>query len=223
MSDSGNAADGSSATNDATQTQKPPAEKPPTAVGDLPDEALRQRLQREREKGAAEARAAQLKSLGVENEDELKAALKDRQERLDAEKSQADKLADITARHAETSKRAQRYETIIKARATAELADLTDEQRAAVESLAGDDPAETLKAITALRPTWGKPATKDDAADEKPKPPPVDTAPSRNSAPNDDNTSPPDHKAVWEAMKAKNPIAAAGYYNSHKQQIFPSD
>lgn len=217
---------------DPSATQNPPATpaappaapaNPPAATpskaGDLPDEALRQRLERERAKGGEEAVQAMLSKLGVTSEADISAALTAFKAAQDAAKTTEEKLAELNLVKEQISAKTAQYETIIKARATAELSELTEEQTNAVKAIAGEDPAQQLKAIDALKPTW-----KQSASAPKPAPPapPADTAPARAAAPDATNQSPPDHKAVWEAMQKTNPFAAAAYYQKHRTEIFPS-
>ena len=206
-----------------TPPQPPKADPPkPPQVNDLPDEALRQRLERERAKGGDEAVAAKLREWGVTSESDVKAAIEAAAKAREAAKTSEDKLAELRLQQEQSAKKTSQYETIIKARLTAELSDLTDQQLEAVKAIAGDDPAEQLKAITALRPTWAK-APADKPADKPPeKPKGDDTAPPRGAAPDATNDSPPNHKAVWEDMKSKNPFAAASYLRQHRAEIFPS-
>lgn len=217
---------------DPSATQNPPATPaaPPTApaapaaappkAGDLPDEALRQRLERERAKGGEEAVQAMLSKLGVTSEADISAALTAFKAAQDAAKTTEEKLAELNLVKEQISAKTAQYETIIKARATAELSELTDEQTNAVKAIAGDDPAQQLKAIDALKPTWKQGPTA--APEPAPPAPPADTAPARAAAPDATNQSPPDHKAVWEAMQKTNPFAAAAYYQKHRTEIFPS-
>jgi transcriptional regulator with XRE-family HTH domain len=168
-----------------------------------------------------------LKQFGAENPDELKAKLAklteiERSSMSEIERAKAE-LEDLKPKAAKVSQ----YETILKARVTAELAELTDEQRSAVETLGGDDPAALMKTIDALKPTWAAqaaaqqtPAAQTPAAPQAT--PAVDTAPPRGSAPADNNTSPPDHKAIWQDLQTKNPFQASVYLRKHQAEIFPS-
>lgn len=203
-------------------------EKPRTSTGDLPPEALAQRLERERTKAAADARAELLKSAGLADEEELKAVAAQRQAQIEAEKTQAEKLADLTKKHETTAQRAARVEAVLKERCAAEIKGLSEEQLAAVKKLAGDDDVQMLAAIDVLKPTWAKAPKAEHDGDsggksQEEKAPAVvpDTAPTR-AAPKETKAAPVDHKATWLAMKETDAFAAARYFQSHKAAIFPS-
>ncbi len=129
---------------------------------------------------------------------------------------------------------------VIKTRVERELKQLTDDQRAAVIAIAGEDPTAQLRTIDALSPTWGlAPAGSAAAAAAAPTaaapsapaapapsapaplPPPGNTvAPGAAPAPVVPG-SPPDHKAHYDSIKKTNPIAAAHYLKRHQDQIYP--
>jgi hypothetical protein len=95
---------------------------------------------------------------------------------------------------------------------------LTPEQQAAVKALAKDDPAEQLRTITALQPTW---ATQVAAPAAKPPATPASgTAPS-HTAPDATVISQSDHKAVHAALLKSNPFAAAQYATEHVRDVYP--
>jgi transcriptional regulator with XRE-family HTH domain len=176
-----------------------------------------------------------LQKFGAKDADELQAKLAklteiERSSMSEIERAKAE-LEDLKPKAA----RVAQYETILKARVTAELAELTDEQRSAVETLGGDDPAALMKTIDALKPTWAAqaaaqqaaatPVQQTPAAQTPAAPqaaPAVDTAPPRGSAPADNNTSPPNHKAIWQDLQNKNPFQASAYLRAHQAEIFPS-
>jgi hypothetical protein len=87
---------------------------------------------------------------------------------------------------------------------------LTAEQQAAVKAIAGEDPAKQLQAITALGPTWS--STPAPAAPANTAPPP--------GPPGAEPHSPPDHRAVYESERAKNPFAAAAYGLRNSSEVF---
>lgn len=206
----------------------PPA-PPPTApaVDTEPPEGnepawAKTRLTRAEQKG----RASLLRDLGVEDPEVLKQALADRNARIEAEKTAAQKAADEKARADKLAAERDELHAAVVVQATSELARLTEAQRAAVVDLAGDNPAKQITTIAKLRPTWAAapppsntapPAT---AQTEPPKPaplpPPANTAPAGNAPPPRAPES-TDHLAVFESIK--NPITQAAYYERNKNAI----
>lgn len=173
------------------------------------------------------------KALGVKDEAEAKALLERARAAEEATKTELQRAQDRAKGLEATAARVVDLEKTVKARADVELAALTEPQRAAVASLAGDDPARTLTAIDALKPTWVAPAAPAvvttvvaPAAPAAPAAPvtapatPATTSPPPN-APSGTTTSPPDHKAEWTALKATNPHRAALYLNQHINDIYP--
>lgn len=213
------------------------APPPATSNGAAPpaDEPnwFKPRVEQAKRSGANEV----LKNLGVKDADEAKALIDAAKATADAAKTELQK-AQEKGKSAETlAARVVDLEKTIKARADIELGQLTETQRAAVAKLAGDDPAKTLEAIDTLKPTWPTaatlvtptPATVTPAV---PAPTPAATASAPTSAPatttpaptapgGAPNTSPPDRKAEYAAMKAKNPHAAALYLNAYANEIYP--
>jgi translation initiation factor IF-2 len=134
----------------------------------------------------------------------------------ESQKSELQKLNERIAALEPTAKKAADYEQVIAKHADAELAKLTDEQRAAVLAIAGDDKARALSTVEALRPTWVKAAP----AAPAPPPPPANTA-AATAAPTGGLVPTVNHKATWEALKATNPMYAAQYLRAHSADIFP--
>jgi hypothetical protein len=189
-----------------TVTTPAPAAAPRTTVSDLPPEALKERLERER----SAAQAALLKDLGVASTDELKAAVEAARAAAESRKTEAEKQAALIAERDGLVKRVQSFGEALTAHANATLSALSDSQKAAVVSLAGDDPAAQLKAISALRPTW---------ASEVPAPQGA-TVPAA-AAPQTVTPTTPNRKQEYESLKAKNPFAASSYLAQHRKEIFP--
>jgi len=189
---------------DATGASNAPVPAPASVSAPSPEEKpswLDARLERERR--------SVLKELGIESLDDGKKALATLKAEEDAKKSAAQKAAEL-----ETSLKAAKAEKDAMAEALgvyakSQMTALTEAQRNAVAAVAGDDPAKQLKTIEALRPTWASAAAP--AATVTPEKP-RDTAPAPG-APKDAGTtsSPPDQKAIWEALKNTNPILAARY------------
>lgn len=205
------------------QAQQPaPAPAPSNGpkVGDLPDEALAKRLERERETAQRDL----LKQLGVTDVKGAAEAMAELKRRQDAERSELDRVkAEADALRAKAA-RADQQEPVIKARADAEMASLTEAQRAAVVRLAGDDPARTLSTITELRvggllPAVGASATTTTAEPPKPVPAPASTAAPAPPAPQPNPAPTPNHLATYQDLEKRNPVAAAHYYLAHASAI----
>lgn len=206
MSDANQAAAGTTApdTAETTNIAAPPAA--PSEPTWLPD-----RLERAKQ---AE-RAAVLRELGAESLDAAKARIASAKALEDSQKSEMQRLNERIAALEPSAKKALDLEAVVSKHADAELAKLTEEQRAAVTAIAGDDKARALATVEALRPTWVKAAP---AA--APPPPPANTA-SAGAAPTGANVPTVNHKATWEAIRARNPIAGAQYLEAHQAEIFP--
>lgn len=197
------------------------APAPPIAPPEKDPEWLNKRVAQAKTNAQAEL----LRTLGVTSLDDAKAAVAAAQAKADADKTIAQKAAD-----AELALKAAREQNTaltasIATYATAQLATLTEPQKAAVTAIAGDDPAKQLTAIEALRPTWAvapapvapagtPPATPAGAAPATPAVPPTDTAPGQ-TAPKQNSTSPADPKAVYAEIKKTNPVVAARYALVH--------
>lgn len=187
----------------ATIANTPPA--PASAPTDANGEPhwLAARLERER--------VQVLKSLGVDSVDDAKKAIADLKAKQDLEKSAEQRALEATQRIAAIEAEKASMASALGAHAKTQLSSLSDTQRAAVLSIAGDDAAKQLQTIAALATTWAaSPATPAAA------PPAIvaDTAPA-NSAPQQLITSPPDHKAVYAELKKTNPVIAARYAMAH--------
>lgn len=180
-----------------------------------------------------------LRELGVESLEDAKTAISELTAKRNAEKTASQKATEYeTALKAERARIASLTEAVT-AHASAQLATLTDEQRAAVTAIAGEDPAAQLKTLEALRPTWKAaapaaaastatptganpstgtppPAGTTPAAPAAPAtPPPADTAPAPSAPKDSHNISPADPKAVYAELKKTNPVVAARYAFAH--------
>lgn len=194
----------------APQPPEPPKPAPKAKADDADPKWLPERLERERK--------LLLKELGIDDPEDAKAALKAYREEQDRAKSEVQKLTERSISLEAKAKRADELEEAVRASAAAELATLTEEQRAAVADIAGDDPAKQLRAIKRLAPTW--------ASATPPAPPPApqpqNTAPPRDAPDGDSGTqSPPDHKARYAQLRRENPVLAAYYLQQHEAQIYP--
>lgn len=173
-------------------------------------EWLPARLERERR--------AILKDLGVEDVGTAKAALAELKTKQDAAKSSEQKAAEASALAADLASKVVKYEAALKTQATASMARLTDEQRAAVTKIAEEDPARQLSAIEALSPTWSR---KPDAAVTTTVTTKVaDTAPPGKQPMSPPPTQQPTELATWETLKASNnPFLAASYLLNNRAAI----
>ena len=178
----------------------PAAEKPADAKGT--DTAwLNERLERAKRTAAEEA----LKAAGFSSLDEAKQA----KALAEAQKSEAQKTAERLAALEPKAKEAEEIRGRLERYADAELAKLSDAQREAVLALSGGDKAKALDAVEKLRPTWGAPAAAATSTTTTTPPPPAATAPGRTAPPAAGATTSVDVKREFEALKTKNPFAAA--------------
>lgn len=193
----------------ATPSAEPP--KPHVPASALPDDALAARLASAKATGQKEL----LTQVGAQSPDEIKAALELYRTSEAAKKTEAEKLAAETLARQTAEHQAQTYRTALDGYKAQESAKLTDEQRAAVDAIAGDDPAQWVKTLTAIRPTWGQ-------ASVAPPPavPPANTAPNAGAPPPTGTTSPPNIKAHYEALLARNPVVAAQFAEKNSKAIF---
>jgi hypothetical protein len=182
---------------------KPVVTQAPSATETEKPHWLPARLERERQQV--------LKDLGVESVEDAKKAIAELTAKRDAEKTAAQKAAELETSLKASSARTQEMTEALNAFASSQLGSLTEEQRSAVLAVAGDDPAKQLKAVAALTPTWK-------AAAPPPAAKPADTAPAP-AAPKDGGTPTAgmsDLKAKYEQLQKDNPIVAARYALTHK-------
>jgi len=195
---------------------------------------LKERLDESRVAGE-KALAAQL---GVPVE-EAKKLIADAKARDDANKSEVQRLTEQLAAAQAKSARLGVLEETVTGRAAVEFGALSDVQKAAVETIAGSDPAARLKTIDALKPSWAaaqkvaddtaqvaKAAADKAAADaaaeaakKAPVPAGATTAPASPPPPPAQPGTPTNHLAVWESLKASNPVAAGMYRSKHDAAI----
>lgn len=173
------------------------------------------------------AEADLLKSLGFANADEAKKAGEAARKASEAEKTGAEKAAEFkTKLEAETAEKKRLADTVAE-HAARMLMVLTPEQQKAVKDIAGDDSAAQLRAIGALQPTWVKArdeaaaataaATKAAATAAGTTTTPAATTSPAPTAPAGTTTSPPNHRAAYQAMRSANPFAAAQYADEHPE------
>ncbi len=170
---------------------------------------LNARLERER--------ASMLKKFGFESVEEAQASATELKAKREAEKTSADKAADALSRAKKAESKEKALNEAVTEFAARQMVGLSEEQKSAVTTIAGDDPALQLKAIAALQPTWTKAEA---AAAIKVEPAKaVDTTPPAN-APAQGTTSDTNHKAQYETLKKSNPFAAAAYGLAHSGEVF---
>jgi len=190
---------------------------------------LKERLDESRVAGE-KALAAQL---GVPVE-EAKKLIADAKARDDANKSEVQRLTEQLAAAQAKSARLGVLEETVTGRAAVEFGALSDVQKAAVETIAGSDPAARLKTIDALKPSWAAAQKVADdtaqvakaaadaaaeAAKKAPVPAGATTAPASPPPPPAQPGTPTNHLAVWESLKASNPVAAGMYRSKHDAAI----
>lgn len=166
------------------------------------------------------ARKAILKELGVENPKDAKAALDAYKADQEAKKSELQRAQERAAALEAAAAERDQYRSAVEAQAAADLATLTPEQRAAVESLAGDNPLKVSNAIRALRPTWAAPATASVAPTAPAAPAPM-AAPANTAAPAaaPRPTSPKSKWDEFQELDRSNPRAAGLFYSLNKLAI----
>lgn len=192
-----------------TDTSTPaPAAKPAVTVADLPPEALAKRV--DQAKNAA--RNELLAELGITDPAAAKAALKAHADALEAAKSRDLKLAEL-----EVQVKAQN--DALASSVGRVSAAITAEQKAAIDAIAGTDPAAWLRTYNALSPTWTTPAPAAAAvaAVAAPAaPPPVSSTTAAAPAPSPaGNVSPPNHAIAYKRLSSENPFAASIYLERH--------
>lgn len=185
----------------------PKAEQPkanPDTVS-MPKSAFDARLE--------QAKRSMLTELGVESVDVVKAALATAKAAEEAKKSDAQKLAEFEAKYASTAASVEALTKTVASYAQSQMSGLSESQKAAVISIAGNDPAKQLSTIDALKPTWvAAPVEAVQAPAIANSAPPRKSAPSDNGSP---NVAPVDHVAVHADLVKTNPVVAARYALAH--------
>lgn len=133
----------------------PVAPPPPPAPGEPAEGAepawAKARLERSKDAGRKEV----LRELGIEDPKDAKASLDALRAYQESQKSELQKAQERAALVDPLVKERDAYKARLEAHAAIALAQLSPEQRAAVERLSGGDPARTAEVIEWLRPTWG--------------------------------------------------------------------
>lgn len=153
-----------------------------------------------------------LRDLGFESKDEAQAAADLTKKQAEDRKSLETKLAERDAKLAELNQTNESYRQALTDRAAVEFGTLTDQQKAAVTNLAGDDPHKVLTTIQNLKPTWAA------APARTPEPPKPANSSAASKLPSGavQSNSPVDHAAKMEELRKTNPLAAAQYRFANK-------
>ena len=202
----------------AAITPQPDAAKPKALV-EIPSDKLAERLAEERKKASAETRAEMLKSFGVTDEAQLKAAVTEAKRLEDEKRSDLEKR-DVRIKELEPkAARAEALEAALKEEVIAAAVGLTEVQQNIVKSLAGDDPLRQRDAIRAFKSALpAAPVVTAPALGTAPAAtlPPIPTAASTAApaAPSPSGVTSPhiDHLAVWEGLKTNNDFVRASQY-----------
>lgn len=177
-----------------------------------------------------------LASLGVKDVEAAKKLLDEGKKAADAQKTELQRKDDeITSLKPAVAERDQ-YRDALTTRANAELATLPEAAQASIKLMLGDkpDPIKVLNAVDMARamvPASAPPAGQQGQGQpgaapsaplqgqaKPPVPPAANTSGAQGGPPSADG-SPPDHHAAWQAMQAKNPMAAAHYFLAHEAEI----
>lgn len=176
---------------------------------------LASRLDRERKK--------LLRDLGVENEDEVKKAIARAKELEDANKSEMEKLREQNEKLRKELEVSKDYKEAVAVSAQKELSKLSEQQKAYVESVAGEDPAKVIKTIESLKASGllkVEPVTPP-VVQAPPAPPrvPATTAPGGQPPKPVETTVPSTTLEVWESLQKTNPFLAASFYTKNAASI----
>lgn len=172
-----------------------------------------------------------LKSLGVADPKDAKAAIEAWRKQEEANKTELQKAQERAKALEADAQALTGYKTKLETWVKTDLEKLTPEQRAAVTRLAGEDPLRVADAIEVLRPTWGAPApvaapaqalgnaTAAPAAVAAPPPP---MAPPATSGLPAATPKPGTPKSKWEEfdqMRMNNDPRANAFYTLHSHAI----
>jgi hypothetical protein len=199
-------------------TPAPAATPPSPAVAAKPDDSpawLPERLSRAEEA----ARAKVLAEIGVDDPAKAKKILDDAKRVEEEQKTIGEKKAEAETEAKAARKEADRLRKIATDHAGRMMMALKPEHQFAVKELAGDDPAEQLKAIGILGPTWIASGQVEPLGGQPPAPA-ANTAPPPNAPPPANPGSPPDHKQVYASLESRNPFQAAAYGLAHPAEVF---
>lgn len=195
----------------AAPTQAQPAQPAVPQVDNSEPAWLPARLARAQEAAQKEL----LAKLGIDDAEKAKAFIKAGQDAENERKTLAEKLAEQAAQLTTTKTQADKLSAVVALQAASQLSTLSPEQQAAVKAIAGEDPAEQLRTVIALAPTWAAKAAAQAVTPVVPAPAPASTSPAPAAPPGVSPGSPPDHKAVYQQLLNANPISAARYAAAH--------
>lgn len=210
-------------TNPAAPATPVPAADPPkphVEASALPPDALKTRLAEAEAKGQRDL----LKTLGVASPEEAARAVADAKAAAEAKRTEAEKLTAREVELADARKQISEYQTAIDAVWANESVKLTPTQLEAINDVVGADAnsAAKTRVLASLRKTWTAPPAPAPAAPAAAPPPaPASTTAAAPAPAPAGNTSPTDHKAVFEDLQKTNPIRAAAYLQAHEREIFP--
>lgn len=204
----------SEATEAAAEGTAAPAAETPAATTESTPNWLPMRLEQAKRSALSEAQ----KALGVESLDQAKALIEKARTLEEQSKSDIQKLTEKLSALEPAASKSKVLEERLARMAESELSKLTEAQRAAVMALAKDDKTAALDAIDVLRPTWSQPASPSAPA---PLPAPAKTTAAAAAPAAIEQQGKTDHSAIYAAMKAENPMAAAQYLNRYARQIYP--
>lgn len=190
--------------------------KPLVQASSLPEEALSKRLEQAKKTGKTEL----LTELGVASTEELQAAIAAHKATVEAQKTAEQKAIERETALNDLNRRFSEYQAAIDSTWAAESAKLTPEQLEAVTTVAGENAAARIRALNALRNTWGVPAA---PRAETPAAPPANTSPVSKAPAPAGTQSLNDPKAIHAELLKVNPIAAARYADAHSREIFPDE
>lgn len=204
----------SEATETAAEGTAAPAAEAPVATTESTPNWLPMRLEQAKRSALSEAQ----KALGVESLDQAKALIEKARTLEEQSKSDIQKLTEKLSALEPAATKSKVLEERLARMAESELSKLTEAQRAAVMALAKDDKTAALDAIDVLRPTWSQHASQSAPA---PLPAPAKTTAAAAAPAAIEQQGKTDHSAIYAAMKAENPMAAAQYLNRYARQIYP--
>lgn len=220
MSDTTNTAAPSAPAAEAPSTQQPAAAPSAPAKADANDPFwLNERLNR--------AAKQALKAAGIDvpkNVDPLEAAkdaAKKAEERKGERKRLREEAAKATAEAEQLRAQSEAQADVLKAFAAVEMAKLSDEEKATVTTVAKDNYAEQLKAISVLRARDKAQPPPAAAATQAPLQAPASTAPVTNAPAPGTPGAPEDYAGTYKTLKQQNPYLAAQYLDWHLNKIFP--
>jgi hypothetical protein len=190
----------------------------PPATPDLNPAWLPERLSRAEE----QARAKLLQDLGVTDPEKAKAAIALAAKAEEEAKSTGQKLGETAKERDALKTEAAHLRAVTAEWAARQMLGLTAEQQGAVKAIAGDDAAAQLKAITALTPTWGKPAPLPGSVPVVTAPPtPASGTAPPPTAPGSTTISQQSPREVYAALAKNNPFAAAEFAMANLREVYP--